>query len=158
MTPEAIGFAFLVLYAITVIWLVQAALTREHTIREQHRVERAQLQADHSHDIERLHAMYEKSMNASTLIAERMLNTAQFGTPTRPEATVVEPEPDAVTRAGRAVDEQTIMFAKERLREMYQGIGVPMEDADLEAEARGLLTQGRFIPAPHIAPLLDPRR
>jgi hypothetical protein len=148
----------LAIYAGSVVWLIRAALAREDAQRTQHRQDLAVLAASHSADIERLHAMYEKGMTASTLIAERMMNMATFGTPTRPEAQVVENMPDAVTRAGRAVDEDTIANAISHLRQNYLAIGITLDDKELEDEARGLLQHGRFIPPAALASMVDARR
>lgn len=68
---------------------------------------------------------------------ERLLNTIQFGQPTRPEAVVTTPEPDAESRVIRSISQDMIENGAKRIQAMYaeRGTAVSMEECRLEAEA-----------------------
>lgn len=156
MTEAVLGALVLVLLG-ACVWLLGRADAGRREQQAEHRQQLAAQALAHVADIERLHGIYEKGMTASTLIAERMMNLATFGTPTRPEGQVIENMPDAVTRAGRAVDEDTISTAISQLRSSYQAIGITLDDKELEEEARALLQHGRFIPPASLASMVDSR-
>lgn len=85
---------------------------------------------------------------------EAVARSLHYGSPTRPEAVVIEPEPDVEERAQRAFGQEAIENGKARLREEYEKIGVfNLDDDALRDEAISMLFGAS--PSPSIPLLRD---
>lgn len=120
--------------------------------------ERERWQQERIVEIAKLHTMYERIIetqaSAQKAAVEHAMNLVNFGMPKRTEAVVEEREPDAMTRAAREVQEETITRASEALKHKYAEIGVIITEEELRAEAITLVTGGRWKPPAALAPFL----